>query len=185
MAQRHYSYATHKQTSQTRTQHIDLVREERVLWDEQGSEPQPRPQYGFEFILPSGLPSSFDSDSHNPGGTISYAIEVVADRHGLHFDRKVAKILSVMPIAAPEQVQAAGQLHRGWQGPWTTVEHTESVKKHIWSDDSRMEIHVSSVLWLKAVTFSFLWYTIAGVALHGIFPYRSAHTDLVVHHDLH
>jgi hypothetical protein len=51
----------------------------------------PHPPCTFLFVLPRGLPSSFDSDSHNPGGTISYVIKVVTNRQRLHPEKKLAK----------------------------------------------------------------------------------------------
>jgi hypothetical protein len=127
-------------------QNIDIVRADCMLWEESTPISQQHAQFPFEFVLPEGLPSSFETDSSIPGGTISYAIEVVADRHGLRFDRRIARVLSVLPTAAPNEVQDAIQLHQGWQGQWTTVERAENVKKHLWSDKSRLEIHVSALL---------------------------------------
>lgn len=125
------------------------MRVEVTLWDEHyGNTGAPGVlRLPFDFVLPQNLPSSYHAWSSSQGGTISYAIEVTADRHGfLRQDKRIAQVLLILPNASPEQFTQAMQIREGWQGPWTTIDRVESVKKHFWSDRSRVEAHVCLVL---------------------------------------
>jgi hypothetical protein len=97
----------------------------------------------FEFFLPPGLPPSFYSVGGSDSAIVSYSVEVVAHRRGLfRLNKRVAQILVVLPTATPDQIEMAMQVRRGWNGPWTTTNHVESVRKHFWNDKSRLEVHV-------------------------------------------
>jgi hypothetical protein len=76
-------------------------------------------------------------------GDVSYGVEVVADRRRFFkVDKRIAQSLLILPAAAPDQIGAAIQLRQGWNGPWTTIDHIESVRKYFWHDKSRLGIHV-------------------------------------------
>jgi hypothetical protein len=83
------------QSSYTYRSTIPLVREDITLWNK-GTYPTADSHimsFPFEFRLPNDIPGSFHASSRNRSATISYGVEVVADRPGLFkFNRRVGQI---------------------------------------------------------------------------------------------
>ncbi|KAH6919309.1 hypothetical protein BKA70DRAFT_1459594 [Coprinopsis sp. MPI-PUGE-AT-0042] len=78
-------------------------------------------------------------DAHNPtpDATISYGIEVVADRPGLfRFNRRLGSVFPVLSLATREEAENAFRLRQGWSGEWKTIEHSEQIRKHLWGERS-------------------------------------------------
>ncbi|KAH6899229.1 hypothetical protein BKA70DRAFT_1527550 [Coprinopsis sp. MPI-PUGE-AT-0042] len=69
--------------------------------------------------------------------TISYGIEVVADRPGLfRFNRRLGSVFPVLSLATREEAENAFRLRQGWSGEWKTIEHSEQIRKHLWGERS-------------------------------------------------
>ncbi|KAH6916674.1 hypothetical protein BKA70DRAFT_1485324 [Coprinopsis sp. MPI-PUGE-AT-0042] len=144
------TYITESTGQSTVTYHSShrLVREDIVLWT-QGTYPPPGThilQLPFEFQLPVDLPGSFRSKWADPNATISYGIEVVADRPGFfRFNRRLGHIFPVLPTATQEEVENALRLDQGWPGEWKSVERSSEIRKRFWGEYSRVQAQV----WLK------------------------------------
>ncbi|KAH6899230.1 hypothetical protein BKA70DRAFT_1569632 [Coprinopsis sp. MPI-PUGE-AT-0042] len=97
-------------------------------------------QLPFEFQIPTDSPSSFHAIRYPQEATISYGIEVVADRHGLfRFKRRIGYVFPVLSRASREEVENAFQLRQGWPGEWRGFEHSEQIRKHLWGDRSSVQ----------------------------------------------
>jgi hypothetical protein len=121
-----------------------LVRDEATLWTNQ----QPGSgilELPFEFTLPTDLPPAFHAhSSHWYKATVSYAVQVVAERPGfLRFNRRIGQTFPVLPLAADEQAKVAARLSRRWDGDWKTSEKTELVRKGLWGDHAKVEGQVT------------------------------------------
>jgi hypothetical protein len=124
-----------------------LVRDEATLWTNQqpGSGVLELP---FEFTLPADLPPALHAHSgHWYKATISYAVQVVAERPGLlRFNRRIGQTFPVLPLATDEQAKVAPRLSQGWDGDWKTSEKTHLVRKGLWGDHAKVEGQVNKGL---------------------------------------
>jgi hypothetical protein len=116
-----------------------------ILWT-QGTYPPPGThimQLPFEFQLPRDVPGSFHSQRYQRSATISYGVEVVADRPGFfRFNRRLGHVFPVLPTATPEEVQNALQLGQGWQGQWRSSEQSSEIRRRLWGEYSRVNAQV-------------------------------------------
>lgn len=130
------------QSTTTYRSSLPLVHDEMILWT-QGTYPPPGQhiiQLPFEFRLPRDLPGSLHSSAHHRSATISYGVEVVADRPGFfRFNRRLGQVFPVLPIASQEQVEDALHLGRGWSGVWSTTEKEDMIRKRLWGEYSHVK----------------------------------------------
>jgi hypothetical protein len=103
--------------------------------------------YPFHFTLPEGIPSSFHAHTAECTATISYAIEVVAERSGLFTSaRKVGQVFSVIATATEVQLEEAQRVAIGWDGKRTTSSASKQVRRLIWGEYSTVEAQVGPYL---------------------------------------
>ncbi|KAJ7359077.1 hypothetical protein DFH08DRAFT_1074650 [Mycena albidolilacea] len=96
----------------------------------------------FRFTLPEDLPPSFAFGSYS--ATVRYSLEVVGERPGVfHRNRRVRRVLVVMPAATESQLIARESLRQGWNGPWKATTQDEKVRQGIWGEYSRVHVSVS------------------------------------------
>ncbi|KAH6919308.1 hypothetical protein BKA70DRAFT_1394636 [Coprinopsis sp. MPI-PUGE-AT-0042] len=123
---------------------LPLAHGDTILWNQaEGNYPPAGThiiQLPFEFQIPTDSPSSFHAIRYPQEATISYGIEVVADRHGLfRFKRRIGYVFPVLSRASREEVENAFQLRQGWPGEWRGFEHSEQIRKHLWGDRSSVQ----------------------------------------------
>lgn len=71
----------------------------------------------FHFRLPNHTPGSLHLAGFHHSATVSYGVEVVADRLGIfHRNRRVGQMLSVLPLAFREDAVNVFLLCGGWLG---------------------------------------------------------------------
>jgi hypothetical protein len=136
------------------TSSVILLREDLILWAQGfdatcGSPPDGSRIIQFPFVLslPTNLPSSFHIQTSGQSATISYAVEVVADRPGIfRLNRRIASIFPVIPIATDAQASAASLLSQGWTGKMSKNEKTAQIRKRLWGGFSRVHATVSDKL---------------------------------------
>jgi hypothetical protein len=125
---------------------VPLVREEVVLWQKGTSYSLDLSIIAlpFEFRLPNDIPGSFYAARFHHSATVSYGIEVIADRPGIfHRNRRVAQMLSVLPLAFQEDAINVPLLRDGWLGrDWASVSQTAMIRKHFWGHHSEVRGHV-------------------------------------------
>ncbi|KAJ7300754.1 hypothetical protein DFH08DRAFT_907930 [Mycena albidolilacea] len=98
--------------------------------------------FPFRFTLPEDLPPSFAFGSYS--AVVRYSLEVVGERPGVfHRNRRVRRVLVVMPAASEDQVLARESLRQGWNGPWKAITQDEKVRQGIWGEYSRVHASVS------------------------------------------
>ncbi|KAF7289327.1 Arrestin-N domain-containing protein [Mycena indigotica] len=89
----------------------------------------------FEFTLPSPLPPSFHCEAYHRSGTIGYSLEVVGQRSGIfRFNRRIRRLIPVIPAATPEQVAIKEALMQGWNGGWKTYARDDKLRRGLWGD---------------------------------------------------
>ncbi|KAJ7772019.1 hypothetical protein DFH07DRAFT_803422 [Mycena maculata] len=127
------------QTTYTHVQTIPLVHWSQILWKQGTAFPEPGSHVlscPFQFQLPANLPPSFYCAS-NSRGAISYSLEVVGDRPGLfRLNRRLRRLISVVPAASQGQLLAKESLNQGWSGPWRDIKAAEKMRQGIWGDYS-------------------------------------------------
>ncbi|KAJ7876080.1 hypothetical protein B0H14DRAFT_3436750 [Mycena olivaceomarginata] len=70
--------------------------------------------------------------------TISYALEVVGELTRFYrTNRRIRRIISVVPAASQGQLLARETLRQGWNGPWSNFTGEEKLRQGIWGDYSR------------------------------------------------
>ncbi|KAJ7287058.1 hypothetical protein C8J57DRAFT_1707457 [Mycena rebaudengoi] len=82
---------------------------------------------------------------HGSGRTaaISYSLEVVGDRPGLfQSNRRIRRLISVVPAASQDQLFASESFRRGFAGSWRTLGRTEKLRQGIWGDYSYAQAEV-------------------------------------------
>ncbi|KAJ7350650.1 hypothetical protein DFH08DRAFT_862029 [Mycena albidolilacea] len=128
------TFIDHKQT-------IILFNTKVSLWDRGAAFPAPGSHIlpcTFQFLLPETLPPSFHCDGYHRKATISYALEVEGKRDGFYrINRRIRRLISVVPAASQEQLLARESLRQGWNGPWRSFTQEEKLRKGIWGEYSR------------------------------------------------
>ncbi|KAJ6589978.1 hypothetical protein DFH09DRAFT_220110 [Mycena vulgaris] len=145
-------------------QTIILIHTKLVLWDQGTAFPEPGSHTlscPFQFTLPENLPSSFHCWGWHRHATIGYSLEVVGERSGFYrINRRIRRLISIVPAASQGQLLAKESLRQGWNGPWTDRIHEEKLRQGIWGDYSRARVKVtipdmSSFPIATAIPFSF------------------------------
>ncbi|KAJ7287061.1 hypothetical protein C8J57DRAFT_1282699 [Mycena rebaudengoi] len=117
-----------------------LIRQDKALWDIGAAFPEPGSHIlacPFEFHLPEGLPPSFHCSAHSRTAAISYSLEVVGDRPGFfQFNRRIRRLISVVPAASQGQLLAKESFRQGFVGRWRTLGQDEKLRQGIWGDYS-------------------------------------------------
>ncbi|KAJ7503134.1 hypothetical protein B0H11DRAFT_619688 [Mycena galericulata] len=134
------------QNGQNRVTHrevVPLVRLDQSLWKQGSSFPEPGSHIvscPFQFKLPENLPPSFHC-AQSSRGSISYSLEVVGDRPGLfRLNRRIRRLISVVPAASPAQMLVKESLRQGWTGNWKDIKAEEKLRQGIWGDYSNARV---------------------------------------------
>lgn len=132
------------QTS-SRTQTEDLIHETVSLWQQgKGSYPPPGThtlKLVFQFTLPDRLPPSFSYRELNERCDVGYFVEVVGQRPGLRFNKRILIPFPVLPTSL-HGAEARQALLSGWQGPWRTFDTEGKIRRGIWGDYSHVKMTV-------------------------------------------
>lgn len=125
----------------------DLAHDDKILWTQAEGRYPPAGsnilRLPFEFQIPRDAASSFHTEDYRQEATISYGIEVVADRPGiLRFNRRLGSVFPVLSMATREEAEDAFRLRQGWNGEWKTVERSEEIRKHLWGERSSVQAQV-------------------------------------------
>ncbi|KAF8150449.1 hypothetical protein K438DRAFT_1988410 [Mycena galopus ATCC 62051] len=127
-----------------------------TAFPEPGSHILPLP---FQFLLPTNLPPSFHCAAYHRSATISYAIEVTGERAGFYrINRRIRRLISVVPAASQSQLIIQESLRQGWNGPWKDFTQEEKLRQGIWGDYSRARLTIpklDSYPIATAIPFSF------------------------------
>ncbi|KAJ7188809.1 hypothetical protein C8R46DRAFT_1243942 [Mycena filopes] len=87
----------------------------------------------FEFRLPENLPSSFHCWWFYRHATIGYSLEVVGHRAGFHrWNRRIRRLISVVPSASEKHLLAKESLRQGWNGPWQEFTSEQKLRQGLW-----------------------------------------------------
>jgi hypothetical protein len=119
-----------------------FLKEEQSLWQADESE-DPREgvlSLPFNFLLPKDAPSSFYLSNEDCTATITYGVEVIAEKFSImpKRDLKVAQDFTVVTPASERQLAEAKTLGYGWDGNTTTSHATHEIKK-IFSSSSNLQ----------------------------------------------
>ncbi|KAJ7496759.1 hypothetical protein FB451DRAFT_1208704 [Mycena latifolia] len=135
------------QTRITHTSNVPLIRSNISLWTQGTAFPEPGSHVltcPFRFQLPENLPPSFHCSAHSSGGAISYSLEVVGDRPGLfRSNRRIRRLISVVPAASQSQLLAKESLTQGWMGQWRDIKQDDKLRTGIWGDYSHAHATLS------------------------------------------
>ncbi|KAJ7125253.1 hypothetical protein C8R44DRAFT_619278 [Mycena epipterygia] len=128
------------QSTYTHRQTILLVHSNLSLWKQGAAFPDAGSHIlacPFRFQLPANLPPSFHCSAHRRSGAVSYSLEVVGDRPGLfRSNRRIRRLISVVPSASESQLLAKESLMQGWSGAWKDIKREEKLRQGIWGDYS-------------------------------------------------
>ncbi|KAJ7648624.1 hypothetical protein DFH06DRAFT_1423208 [Mycena polygramma] len=117
-----------------------LVNTDMALWAQGGPYPEPGSHIlslPFQFQFPETLPPSFHCWSYHRHSNIGYSLEVVGTRTGFfRINRRIRRLISVVPAASQEQLLAKESLRQGWNGPWRDITWAEKLRKGIWGEYS-------------------------------------------------
>ncbi|KAJ6478046.1 hypothetical protein C8R47DRAFT_1139217, partial [Mycena vitilis] len=120
---------------------VYLVNTDMALWAQGGAYPEPGSHtlsLPFQFQFPETLPPSFHCWSYHRHSNIGYSLEVVGTRAGFfRINRRIRRLISVVPAASQEQLLAKESLRQGWNGPWRDIIQEEKLRKGIWGEYSR------------------------------------------------
>ncbi|KAJ6497529.1 hypothetical protein C8R45DRAFT_983242 [Mycena sanguinolenta] len=139
----------HGETATAHNQTIILFDTKVTLWDQGTAFPGPGSHIlslPFHFLLPENLPPSFHCSGEvgRRKATISYALEVVGERNGfLRINRRIRRLISVVPAASQSQLLAQESLRQGWTGPWRDFTQEEKLRQGIWGDYSRARVKLT------------------------------------------
>ncbi|KAJ7496742.1 hypothetical protein FB451DRAFT_1074841 [Mycena latifolia] len=135
------------QTRITHTSNVPLIRSNISLWTQGTASPELGSHVlscPFRFQLPENLPPSFYCSAHSSGGAINYSLEVVGDRPGLfRSNRRVRRLISVVPAASQSQLLTKESLMQGWMGQWRDIKQDSKLRTGIWGDYSHAHATLS------------------------------------------
>jgi hypothetical protein len=125
---------------------VPVVRADMTLWTRGSTYPSADIHVidlPFWINLPKDLPASFYAGAGSRSGTISYGIEVVADRRGLfRSNRRIGQMICVLPSASPENVERASLLRLGVVDAWTSADQSEKIRRKLWGEYSDVNARV-------------------------------------------
>ncbi|KAJ7496773.1 hypothetical protein FB451DRAFT_1208742 [Mycena latifolia] len=134
------------QTTIVLVQTIPLIHSNLTLWTQGAAFPEAGSHVlacPFRFQLPENSPPSFLCSQY-ARGAISYSLEVVGDRSGLlRSNRRIRRLISVVPAASQSQLLAKESLMQGWMGQWRHVTQDEKLRTGIWGDYSHAHATLS------------------------------------------
>ncbi|KAJ7125226.1 hypothetical protein C8R44DRAFT_703420 [Mycena epipterygia] len=126
---------------------IILVHTNLPLWDQGTAFPEPGSHvlsFPFQFELPENLPPSFHCWGHHRHATIAYSLEVVGERtRFFRLNRRIRRLISVVPAASQSQLLAKETLMQGWIGPWKDITHEEKLRQGIWGEYSHARVKLT------------------------------------------
>lgn len=116
------------------------------LWDQGSAFPEPGSHvlsFPFQFELPESLPPSFHCWAYHRHATIAYSLEVVGEwLRFFRLNRRIRRLISVVPAASQNQLLAKETLMLGWTGPWKDITHEEKLRQGIWGEYSHARVKV-------------------------------------------
>ncbi|KAF8169017.1 hypothetical protein K438DRAFT_1685204 [Mycena galopus ATCC 62051] len=126
---------------------IILCNEKIPLWTRGTAFPEPGSHilpFPFQFLLPENLPASFHCRAHHRMDTVSYAIEVVGERAGFYRpNRRIRRLISVVPAASQSQLLVQESLRQGWNGAWKDFTEEDKLRQGIWGDYPRARVKLT------------------------------------------
>ncbi|KAJ7747728.1 hypothetical protein B0H16DRAFT_1850113 [Mycena metata] len=143
----HFPQATTGAKNVDHSQIVTLFHEEVVLWTREfasSDSDHHTSMFPFEFKLPENLPSSFHCWWIYRHATIGYSLEVVGERNGFHrWNRRIRRLISVVPGASEEHLLAKESLRQGWSGPWQDFVNEEKLRQEIWGHYSHARVRLT------------------------------------------
>jgi hypothetical protein len=136
------------QRSTTYRSFSPIVREDLLLWRAGSPDSYPAAdthhlELPFSFRIPENAPGSFHAGGRRASATVSYALEVVADRPGIfQFKRRVGSVFPVLPVASTTQAQDSARLIAGWDLELSVQERTRLIRQRIWGDYAKVDVQV-------------------------------------------
>ncbi|KAJ7639619.1 hypothetical protein DFH06DRAFT_1431857 [Mycena polygramma] len=128
---------------------VYLVNTDMALWAQGGPYPEPGSHIlslPFQFQFPETLPPSFHCWSYHRHSNIGYSLEVVGTRTGFfRINRRIRRLISVVPAASQEQLLAKESLRQGWNGPWRDITWAEKLRKGIWGEYSHARLTIPAM----------------------------------------
>ncbi|KAJ7032777.1 hypothetical protein C8F04DRAFT_1106511 [Mycena alexandri] len=128
-------------------QFVTLFHEDLVLWARESASLDSDHHtltLPFEFKLPENLPSSFHCWWIYRHATIGYSLEVVGERAGFHrWNRRIRRLISVVPGASEKQLLAKESLRQGWNGPWQDFANEEKLRQGLWGHYSHARVRLT------------------------------------------
>ncbi|KAJ6582152.1 hypothetical protein B0H19DRAFT_1252283 [Mycena capillaripes] len=125
---------------------VVLVHTNLPLWDQGAAYPEPGSHvlsFPFQFQFAENLPPSFHCWGYHRHANISYSLEVVGDRtRFFRLNRRIRRLISVVPAASQEHLLAKEALRQGWNGPWRDITHEEKLRRGIWGDYSHARVRL-------------------------------------------
>jgi hypothetical protein len=109
--------------------------------------------FPFELNLPQGIPGSFHIEQYGDKGTISYGLEVVADRQGMfNLNRRLGSVLRVLPPVLPppsaDLVTNLSQIQTLWNDDIKVkISCSKQVRRGFWGQYAEVkgEVHVPAL----------------------------------------
>ncbi|KAJ7104575.1 hypothetical protein C8R43DRAFT_1047283 [Mycena crocata] len=128
------------QSSITHRQTVPIVYAAETLWKQGEAFPEAGSHIlscPFQFQLPENVPPSFHCSANSRSGAISYSLEIIGDRPGLfRMNRRIRRLISVVPAALQQQLVVKESLRQGWEGPWRDIVRDEKLRQGLWGDYS-------------------------------------------------
>lgn len=135
------------QTKITYTETVPLVYTNLTLWTQGAAFPETGSHvlvFPFRFQLAETLPPSFHCSAHSGAGVVSYSLEVVGDRTGLfRSNRRIRRLISVVPPASQAQLLTKDSLKQGWMGQWKDYTQDDKLRTGLWGDYSHAHATIS------------------------------------------
>ena len=137
---------TQGQSTRTRRQVVELVRQNASLWTRGSAYPPAgtdilRLPFRFTLNASQELPSCY-YEARRRRGCVGYSIEAVGVRTGLHFNKRVYLPMSVLPSNL-KGASMSQELRAGLITAWRNVEFKKAIRRGIWGDFSNVQVIVS------------------------------------------
>lgn len=123
-----------------------LARETVSVWNKQyATYPPPGTHIltlPFRFVLPPDLLPSIDYSAHQKRAVVGYLVEVVGERPGVHFNRRIASPFPVLPISVQGGSLSSVLRTSGWTGGFRVYEQNEQMRRGIFGDYAHVQAKV-------------------------------------------
>lgn len=119
-----------------------------LLWQKGGAYPLPQEhvlRLPFRFVLPARLQPSCKYDGGNQSAVVAYSVEVVGTRPGLHFNKRIAIPIPVLPFSLVG-AKLRDILRAGRTIATKDTKFTKKIRRGVWGDFSDVIVTVSAEL---------------------------------------